>query len=75
MNSIRRPRRRCRVKSVNFRVFGWLLIHEAMLAIEGPCYYRDSERASRQFFCKIPSYELQALYHATAPHEGRKVWS
>lgn len=29
MNSIRRPRRRPRVDSVNWRTFGWVLIREA----------------------------------------------
>jgi hypothetical protein len=33
MNSITRPRRRCRVKSVNFKVFDWLLVREAYLRI------------------------------------------
>jgi hypothetical protein len=33
MNSIRRPRRRCRVRSVNFKVFNWLLVHEGALRV------------------------------------------
>jgi len=33
MNSIHRPRRRCRVKSVNFKVLEWLLVREAVLAV------------------------------------------
>lgn len=36
MNSIRRPRKRPRVRSVNFRVFGWLLVREAYLRIRFP---------------------------------------
>ena len=33
MNSIRRPRKRPRVRSVSFQTFGWVLIREAALCI------------------------------------------
>jgi len=34
MNSIRRPRRRPRARSVSFKTFGWLLVREAFLRIK-----------------------------------------
>ncbi len=33
MNSLRRPRRRPRQSSVNFRVLGWLLVREGALRV------------------------------------------
>jgi len=36
MNSIRRPRRRPRVRSVSFRTFAWLLVREAYLRVWYP---------------------------------------
>jgi len=73
MNSITRPRRRCRVKSVNFKVFAWLLVREAALAIDGPTYWRETERATRRFLAAAPTYEILRLHRgaSTWPHRNR----
>lgn len=48
MNSIRRPRRRPRVDSMNFRTFFWVLLREAALRIAYPSSLGAiSERAAR----------------------------
>jgi len=62
MNSIRRPRRRGRVKSVNFQVFGWLLIHEAAVNIDGPTYWRNTPYHNRRFLAEATSAELLRLH-------------
>jgi len=36
MNSIKRPRRRPRVRSVSFHTFGWLLVREAYMRVFFP---------------------------------------
>lgn len=49
MNSIRRPRRRPRIGSVNFRTLWWVLTREAVLRIAYPLSLgAPTERQARQ---------------------------
>jgi len=58
MNSITRPRKRCRVKSVNFKVFAWLLIHEAYFRIVNP---NGDSRSSGRIRSQIATRESSSL--------------
>jgi len=62
MTSITMPRKRCRVKSVNWKVFGWLLMHEATLQLEGARYFATTERGSRQLLATATLSDLMCLY-------------
>ncbi len=59
MNSIRRPRRRARKRSVNWCTFAWLLIREAGWRI---CYDRSEERFrgyTRAMYCSRQTRSIE----------------
>lgn len=59
MNTIRRPRRSPRSRSVSFRTLWWLLAHEAALAV---LFARSCatpmERVARAELCSVPTSTL-----------------
>lgn len=59
MNSIRRPRKRPRVRSVSFRVLGWLLVREAYVRIHRGRPLDVDDRASRRTIMKIHTHVLR----------------
>jgi len=61
MNSITRPRRRCRVKSVNFKVFGWLLVREAAIRVWGPYHFGRSEAVARKNLSSLTTSYIRKL--------------
>jgi len=62
MNSIRRPRRRPRVDSVNFRVFEWVLLRESVLRLLWPSYEEwGGQRQARQWLAKKARNQVLAI--------------
>jgi len=51
MNSIRRPRRRPRVQSVNFRTLWWVLLREAVLRVAYPSSIGAASEGSARNSC------------------------
>lgn len=62
MNSIRRARRRPRVRSANFRALEWLLTREAALHVLYPRYLgTDAEVKARLEINRCETYALRGL--------------
>lgn len=59
MNTIRRPRRRPRVRSVNFRTLWWLLKREAALCIMQPARARFPNTVIRQQLAGADTFRLR----------------
>ncbi len=68
MNAIRRPRRRPRVHSINWRVFGWVLLRE--VAVEVLCstsMLGERRLYVRRLLCSEPRSDVVDLIGANLP--------
>lgn len=60
MNTIKRPRRRPRVDSVNFRALGWLVTREAALRVIAPyAIGGPNESTARADLVSVPTETIQ----------------
>jgi len=61
-NTIRRARRRPRVRSINWRTFGWLLLRVAVLNIhEGDFRDRTAKGDLRRYLRDMQSHRVRSL--------------
>lgn len=58
-NTIRRPRKRPRVRSCSFRTLGWLIRREAAYRIYRKCYVATPRAKLREWVCSVETTQLQ----------------
>lgn len=72
MNSIRRARKRPRVKSCSFLTFGWLLIHEGAWRVITRTDAPEPNHPVREHWATLRSDQVRRTAEAIIHHDERR---
>lgn len=63
MTPVRRPRRRPRVRSLSWKILGWVLVREAALRVLWPTYEQwGGSTAARQWLCRMRTDHVREVF-------------